>query len=68
MNNTLDKSATMNYLLFLISESQIERPQRGRVNPRVVKLKSLKFERKNDFHKSELRNLQEDIIVFLEAV
>lgn len=67
INNALDKSETMNYLLYLISESEIDRPRRRRVNPRVVKVKSSKFERKNDFHKSELRNLQEDLNVLPEA-
>ena len=67
MNNNLNKSETMNYLLHLISESQIERHRRGRVNPRVIKVKSSKFERKNDFHKSEPRNLQEDLNIFPEG-
>ena len=49
------------------SESKMDRPRRGRLNPRVVKVKSSKFELKNDFHKSERRNLQEDLNVFPAA-
>lgn len=62
-----DKLEKMNYLLYLISESEIDRPRRGRTNPRVVKVKSSKFERKKDFHKSEPRNLQKDLNILLEA-
>ncbi len=40
------------YLLFLISESEINRPRRNRVNPRVVKIKISKFKRKKSTYKS----------------
>ncbi len=49
------------YLLFLISESEIDRPRRNRVNPRVVKIKMSKFKRKNSTHKSEVRDLKKDL-------
>jgi len=46
------------YLLFLISQSEIDRPRRKRINPRVVKIKMFKFKRKNSSHKSEIRDLE----------
>lgn len=49
------------YLLFLISESEIDRPRRNRVNPRVIKIKMSKFNRKNSTHKSEIRDLKKDL-------
>ena len=49
------------YLLFLISESEIDRPRRNRVNPRVVKIKMSKFKRKNSTHRSEIRDLKKDL-------
>jgi hypothetical protein len=49
------------YLLKLISDSEIDRPQRNRINPRVVKIKMSKFQRKNSTHKSEIRDLKQDI-------
>src|SRR5579883_450340 len=49
------------YLLLLISESEIDRPRRNRVNPRVVKIKMSKFKRKNSTHKSEIRDLKKDL-------
>ncbi len=54
-------SASFNYLLRLISESGIDRPRRARVNPRVVKVNSSKFKRKNASHKEELRSFENDI-------
>ena len=56
------------YLLLLISESDIDRPRRNRVNPRVVKIKMSKFKRKNSSHKSEIRDFKKDLeIVVPEA-
>lgn len=49
------------YLLLLISESEIDRPRRNRINPHVVKIKMSKFKRKNSTHKSEIRNLKKDL-------
>jgi hypothetical protein len=53
------------YLLFLISESEIDRPRRNRVNPPVVKIKMSKFKRKNSTHKSEIRDLNKDLEILL---
>lgn len=61
-----DKQKQYNYLLFLIGSSRIDRPKRHRINPRVVKVKSSKFMRKNDTHKSEYRNLEKDLCVIQE--
>lgn len=55
------KELQSEYLLFLISESEIDRPRRNRVNPRVVKIKMSKFKRKNSTHKSESRDLKKDL-------
>jgi len=49
------------YLLSLISQSEINRPRRKRINPRVVKIKMSKFKRKNSSHKSEIRDLEKDL-------
>jgi hypothetical protein len=53
------------YLLLLISESEIDRPRRNRVNPRVVKIKMSKFKRKNSTHKSEIRDWKKDLEILL---
>lgn len=52
---------TLNYLLSLIAESDIDRPRRPRVNPRVVKVNGSKFKRKNASHKGEIRSFENDI-------
>ena len=49
------------YLLSLISQSEIDRPRRKRINPRVVKIKMSKFKRKNSSHKSEIRDIEKDL-------
>jgi len=49
------------YLLSLISQSEIDRPRRKRINPRVVKIKMSKFKRKNSNHKSEIRDIEKDL-------
>ena len=46
------------YLLSLISQSEIDRPRRKRTNPRVVKIKMSKFKRKNSSHKSEIIDME----------
>ena len=63
-----DKRRQYNYLLCLISESDIDRPKRYRINPRVVKVKLSKFTRKNDGHKSEYRNLEKDLCIVQDTV
>ena len=51
--------------LYLISQSEIDRPRRNRVNPRVVKIKMSKFKRKNSTHKSEIRDLKKDLEIIV---
>lgn len=56
------------YLINLIAECEIDRPRRPRVNPRVIKVKMSKFERKKDSHKSSYRDLENDLqILQLQA-
>lgn len=55
------KKCQFKYLLDLISQSDIDRPRRDRINPRVVKIKMSKFKRKNPSHQSETRNLKRDL-------
>lgn len=52
---------TINYLLDLMAESDIDRPRRPRVNPRVVKINRSKFKRKNASHKGEHINFENDL-------
>lgn len=49
------------YLLALIADCDIDRPRRPRVNARVVKVKISKFKRKNKEHKSEQRNIEQEL-------
>ncbi len=51
------------YLLELIADGEIDRPKRARVNPRVVKIKSKKWPRKNSKHKCIERHLEEEIAI-----
>lgn len=51
------------YLLELIADCEIDRPRRPRVNPRVVKVKMSSFARKNKKHKSEKRNLADELTI-----
>jgi len=56
------------YLRRLIAECLIDRPQRHRVNPRVVKVKMSKFKCKKNIHKSSHRDLESELqILTLEA-
>lgn len=55
----------LNYLLNLIGQSDIDRPRRPRVNPRVIKIKSSKFKRKNASHQGEYRNFGEELESFV---
>jgi hypothetical protein len=50
-----------NYLLELIAGCLIDRPRRPRLNPRVVKVKMSKFARKNAEHKSQTRDIVQDL-------
>jgi hypothetical protein len=45
------------YLFRLMSESEIDRPRRKRINDRVVKVKMSKFKRKTSQHKSQFRDI-----------
>jgi hypothetical protein len=50
-----------NHLFELIAGCLIDRPRRPRLNPRVVKVKMSKFARKNADHKSQLRDIVQDL-------
>jgi len=52
-----DREKKQTYLLTLIATCQIDRPRRPRLNPRVVKVKMSKFARKNANHKSQTRDI-----------
>ncbi len=47
------------YLLSLISQSEIARPRRKRINPRVVKIKMSKFKRKSSSQYQKVQYLPE---------
>jgi len=49
------------YLLALIADCDIDRPRRHRINARVVKVKISKFKRKTKEHKSEQRNIEQEL-------
>ena len=49
------------YLIALIAECEIDRPQRHRINPRVVKVKMSNFKRKTKNHPSTIRNLADEL-------
>ncbi|MCP4876247.1 MAG: hypothetical protein GY896_12345, partial [Gammaproteobacteria bacterium] len=49
------------YLISLIAESEIDRPERTRINPRVVKVKMSKFKRKSELDKSSYRDLENEL-------
>lgn len=51
------------YLLELIADGEMARPRRARVNPRVVKIKSKKWPRKNSKHKCIERHLEKEITI-----
>lgn len=54
-------NAIIDYLSYLIAHSDIDRPRRPRVNPRVVKVSISKFKRKNTSHKGEHVNFENDL-------
>jgi hypothetical protein len=45
----------------VIGECKIDRPQRPRINPRVVKVKMSTFKRKRKYHPSTIRNLEDEL-------
>lgn len=54
------------YLISFISECDIDRPQRTRINPRVVKIKMSKFKRKSDSDKSSYRELENELQILAQ--
>ncbi len=56
------------YLISLIAECEIDRPQRARINPRVVKIKMSKFKRKSDIDKSAYRDLENELQILTQKV
>jgi len=54
------------YLRTLIAECVIDRPQRHRINPRVVKVKMSKFKRKRETHKASRRDLESELQVLMQ--
>ena len=55
------RGSKQNYLFELIASCLIDRPRRPRLNPRVVKVKMSKFARKNADHKSQVRDIVQDL-------
>lgn len=56
-----ERKESLNYLLNLIADCDIDRPRRPRINPRVVKVKMSKFKRKKETHQSEERDLAREL-------
>ncbi len=56
------------YLISLIAQCEIDRPQRTRINPRVVKIKMSKFKRKSDLDKSAYRDLENELRILTQKV
>ena len=55
--------SSYSYLLKVIGHASIDRPRRQRTNPRVIKTKISKFERKKPHHKSEKRDIENEMII-----
>jgi hypothetical protein len=55
------KAVQFEALLALIADCPIDRPRRARINPRVVKVKMSKFNRKGPTDKSEDRDLAKEL-------
>jgi hypothetical protein len=60
-NEAEQRQHKFSYLLAVMADCQIDRPRRPRINPRVVKVKMSKFERKSKKHKSEKRNIEQEL-------
>ena len=56
------------YLIALIAECENDRPQRTRINPRVVKIKMSNFKRKRDSDKSGYRDLENELQILTQKV
>jgi hypothetical protein len=61
MSLALRAHAQSPYLIALIGECEIDRPQRHRINPRVVKVKMSNFKCKTKNHPSTIRNLEDEL-------
>jgi hypothetical protein len=59
--------ARFEYLLGVIADCDLDRPDRHRISPRVVKVKMSKFQRKNEMHKSEYRVLEQELKIIWEC-
>lgn len=55
------RTVEFDYLLTVIAACDIDRPRRTRINPRVVKVKMSKFNRKGPTDKSEYRDLAKEL-------
>lgn len=55
------------YLISLIAECEIDRPQRPRINPRVVKVKMSKFKRKRATDKSSYRDIENELQILIST-
>ena len=54
-------TCSLDYLRTLIADCDIDRPRRHRTYPRVVKVQRSKFPRKNQTHKTQTRNYENEI-------
>jgi len=54
------------YLLCLIAECDVDRPQRPRINPRVVKIKMSKFKRKREIDEGGYRDLENELQILTQ--
>lgn len=59
------KKQAYEYLLYQIAHCEIDRPRRGRVNPRVIKIQTSKFKRKTGADKGELRDFEKDLSILV---
>ncbi len=65
--NAEQRQQQFDYLLALIAHSDIDRPRRQRINPRVVRVKMSKFKRKRKKDKSERRNLEKELEIISQT-
>ncbi len=65
--NAAQRQQQFDYLLALIAHSDIDRPRRQRINPRVVRVKMSKFKRKRKKDKSERRNLEKELEIISQT-
>ena len=53
------------YLISLIAQCEIDRPQRPRINPCVVKVKMSKFKRKRATDQSSYRDIENELQILM---